>query len=356
MYKKEKILLVHLTQYGKHTNSYKYCQYLKDYYHVSYLCLDQGSSKIEDETNVIYLKRSGSSIRDTFEIIRKARKLIAQEEYRVIYIFYFRLCSGIKLFQSNNFVLDIRTSSINKGWFEREKFNLILRLEAKLFTHLTVISDSLREKLKLNPHRSTIVPLGSDILSSKTKSYQNFHLLYIGTLTRRDIDKTVYGFSKFVQTHQDHEIEISYDIFGDGLEQDVLALKEAIIDSGMENFVSYHGRKEHHEITEYFDYCNVGVSYIPMQEYFDCQPPTKTFEYINSGMVCLATATSENKRLIHDDNGLLFEDNSEAFYHVLLELYKRRERYDTAVIIQSLTAYTWKNIVENRVRPLIASL
>ncbi len=355
MSKKEKILFVHLTHYGKHTNSYKYCQYLKDQYDITYLCFDQNFQKIEDETTVIYLKGTGSSILNTFKIIGFARELISQEEYHIVYIFYFMLSSWIKPFLATNFILDIRTGAIDKKWFKREKFNFLLRMESKLFKKVTVISESLRKKLKLDAKRCVIMPLGSDIISSKEKSYDNLHLLYIGTLSQRDIDQTVHGLSKFVQAYNEEDIEITYDIFGDGLDADVTALQDAIVETKLSDIVHYHGRKEHHEIVDYFEKCNVGVSYIPMQDYFDCQPPTKTFEYVNSGMVCLATATSENRLLINKENGLVFEDNRDAFYRVLIQFYNKRKVYHTEKIIGSLTEYTWKNIVEKRVKPLLQS-
>jgi len=46
--------------------------------------------------------------------------------------------------------------------------------------------------------------------------------------------------------------------------------------------------------------------------YYDCQPATKTFEYILSGMVCIATSTYENKKLINNINGVLCNDIQKA--------------------------------------------
>jgi nucleoside-diphosphate-sugar epimerase len=73
------------------------------------------------------------------------------------------------------------------------------------------------------------------------------------------------------------------------------------------------GRVEH----IYFDIHNIGVSYIPMLKCFDNQPPTKTFEYLLSGMPVIATATNANKDIINDVNGVLINDNSEEVYNGL---------------------------------------
>jgi len=350
---KKDILFINLAQYGKHIDSYKYCQYLNKHYNITYICFYQNLKKIEDDTKVIYLKSTGSSILNTFKMIISAKKLTYNNNYQVVYILYFMLCSFLKFFSKTDFILDIRTGSINPKRIKREKFNAILRFESKFFKKISIISESLMKNLKLNPNKCTIIPLGSDILSSQNKTYTNFHLLYIGTLSNRNIYQTVNGLSKFIEEHQDKKIEITYDIFGDGLKKDVARLEQSIKNSKLGNIIKYHGRKNHCEIQDYFDKCNIGVSYIPMTKYFDCQPPTKTFEYVNSGMVCLATATSENRVLINKENGLLFKDNENSFKEVLTKFYNNREGYKTAKIINTLSDYTWENIVNNKLIPFI---
>lgn len=41
--------------------------------------------------------------------------------------------------------------------------------------------------------------------------------------------------------------------------------------------------------------------YVPITDYYEYQPPTKTFEYVLSGLLCLATATSSNKEVITEE-------------------------------------------------------
>ena len=352
---KPSILFISLGQYGKHKDSYKYCQYLNSYYNITYICFDRGSKKMKDDTEVIYLKSTGNSILDTFKMIKASRKLIHQKNYQLVFILYFMLCSLVKVFLNSSFIVDIRTSAIDKNRLKRLKFNSMLRVEVKFFKNITIISESLRKKLKIDTKKSTIIPLGADILSSKKKVYRDIHLLYIGTLSQRDVHKTVYGLSKFINENRDKKIKITYDIFGDGFAYDTKLLKESIEKSNLGDIVKYHGRKEHYELQDYFDRCNIGVSFIPMTEYFDCQPPTKTFEYINSGMVCLATDTSENRKIINIDNGLLFDDNPDAFKDVLVKLCQNISTYKTDKIICSISGYTWKSIIKSKLFPLLES-
>ncbi len=350
------ILFVHLTQYGRHTNSYKHCKNLMKHYDMTYLCFEENVKKIEDDVNVIYLQKEGSSVRNVFKIIREARKLIKQNDYQLIYIFYFKFCFLIKLFLEKNFLLDIRTGAIAGHRAERWRSNFLLRIESFFFDNITILSNSLRKKLKLNSFKCTVVPLGSDILSSKNKSYDKLSLFYIGSLNNREIYKTVHGLAKFLRANRDKNIEITYDIFGYANKEKTLLLTNSIIENGLNNIVKYHGRKEHYEIQDYFDNCNVGVSYIPMTEYYDCQPSTKTFEYINSGMVCLATDTSANRDVINDKNGILFDDNADAFKDALDKLYRNRNNYKTDEILQTLEMYTWKRIFEDKLFPLIKNI
>ena len=61
-----------------------------------------------------------------------------------------------------------------------------------------------------------------------------------------------------------------------------------------------------------------------MTKFYDIQTPTKTFEYIISGLFCIATNTTANKNLINKDNGILCDDNATSFSNALMKLYKFR--------------------------------
>jgi hypothetical protein len=90
-----------------------------------------------------------------------------------------------------------------------------------------------------------------------------------------------------------------------------------------------------------------------MKKYYDFQPPTKTFEYVLSGMICIATSTYENKRLVSHVNGVLCKDNSESFYHALKTAFLRRKSFDYTKIVSSLKFYEWSNIVKNTLMPIL---
>lgn len=347
-----KILFINIAQYGKHTDTYKYCAYLNKNYTIYYLCIDNNLKKIKDNTNVIYIKDSNSSIKNVINLILESRKLIKENNFKIILITYFKLCFLIKIFLPNNYILDIRTGAVDKKLFDRIKYNTIMKFESFFFTNISIISESLLKQLKYKKEKCTIIPLGSDILSIKNKEFKknNLSLLYIGTLSNRNIYQTVYGLKKFIDKMTLSKIKISYDIFGDGLEVDVKRLKQSIIDCELNEIVRYHGRRNHKEIQQYLDNCNIGISYIPITSYFNNQPPTKTFEYINSGMICLATKTNENKKIINSSNGILCLDNEDSFKESLLQINEDIENYNSVTIRKTVEEYTWQKIVFHKVK------
>ena len=111
------------------------------------------------------------------------------------------------------------------------------------------------------------------------------------------------------------------------------------------NLVNYLGYINHNEIEQYFSQSNVGISYIPITDFFNYQPPTKTYEYLMSGLIVIATKTFENCKVINDKNGILIEDNAESFYNGLVNLQKNIQQFSAKEIYDSSQQYNWENIV-----------
>jgi len=244
-------------------------------------------------------------------------------------------------------ILDFRTGSVSGSRRKRTLTNGLMRFEALFFKRITIISESLTTKLKLNPRKVFILPLGANILSSKNKTFYSIKLFYIGTLEGRRIHETVLGLKLFIESNHSANLKVSYDIVGNGSAEDINKLKKTIEITGLQKVVIFHGKKLHSELQHCFDYCNIGVSYIPITDYYDCQPPTKTFEYVNAGMVCIATETQENKKLITTENGLLCRDNPESFCKALTIVSRNLADWDSKLIRSTLSQYNWINISES---------
>ena len=85
------------------------------------------------------------------------------------------------------------------------------------------------------------------------------------------------------------------------------------------------------------------------------QPPTKTYEYIMSGLFCIATNTTANKEIIDNSNGILTRDNSKSLADAIIKTYKKRFNLNSFLIQDTLKNHTWNQIIDNKLTPLIES-
>lgn len=342
------LLYINTIQFGYHIDSYKHCQHLKQDFKVIYICYDYGYPRVKEfGIDINYVPWSGSYWRKGARFMRYCLGYMQRNKINYVFAIHFPLISIFKLLAPNkNIILDIRTGSINKSRRKRIIFNKLIWFDSLFFHKITVISESLVNKLNIQKKRTLILPLGADILSNKNKSFKSLRLFYIGTLDGRNIQQSIYGLKLFLDKFNDHNINVTYDIVGYGSEACECLINKAIEDSRLQEKVMFHGRKTHDESMCYFDNCNIGVSYIPITEYYDCQPPTKTYEYINAGMACIATETLENKKLINFENGVLCQDNPEGFCNALLEVSQNPARWDSLIIRGTLSNFSWANISE----------
>ena len=110
---------------------------------------------------------------------------------------------------------------------------------------------------------------------------------------------------------------------------------------GLSKIINIAGTIPHPQLKPRFDAANIGVSYVPLTDYYDCQPVTKTFEYLLPGMPVVATLTSENRNVIHSENGVLVGDTTEDFYKGMKAIFeKKREEIDVQKDVQLLKLYS----------------
>jgi glycosyltransferase involved in cell wall biosynthesis len=218
---------------------------------------------------------------------------------------------------------------------------------------MTTLSLNLANLLKLPSKKTFILPLGASVLDETPKQYNKTHLIYIGTLHKRHIEKTIDGFAKFYAKHTG-EVSLRYDIVGfSHIEDDEVKIKSAISKNNLSGIVAFHGRKNHQQLKEYIQNATIGVCFVPQTPYYDVQPPTKIFEYALSGLITIATNTSENRRFITDINGVICEDNADSFCDAMENVYTNLDKYNDRKIRESLNEYNWENIVENILLPIL---
>ncbi len=350
----QKLLILNRVQFGYHLPTYCYCKWVHADFQITYHGFDVGKPRLDlDGVEVHYVPRSGNLVR---RYLRFLRSCLAEcgRHHDVVFVTYFPGCSLLRLFHPRRrFVLDVRTGSIASNPLRRWWGDSLLHLESLGFRHVAAISASLARKLGLA--RAHLLPLGADPVETPSKDFSALHLLYVGSLHGRRLEDTLAGFHRFYR-ETGHALTMTYDVIGDGRNGERDRLQTWVKDHGLEGVVSFPGFIHQRELTQYYEKCNAGVSYIPINRIYDCQPPSKTFEYLLAGLPVIATNTSENAAVITDRNGLLIDDTPEAFYEGLKRLTNNRGLYSSDRIRAEARKYSWENVVRTNLIPYLHSL
>ena len=328
---------------------FEYSKNLRNEFKICYLCFDLGLPKVSlEKVHIFYLKHSKYKFINwlnlSFNIIFNSYK-----GYNYMFMVYYKLCFLTNIFSQTPIILDFRTGSLKDNYMLNLLDNYLMRIESIFFKKISIISDGLRKKINISKSKSFINPLGASVNSVLNKKFDNPKLFYIGTLYKREISKTITGVYLFLKQHPNYKNKLTYDIVGYGKESTEAKIIDLINKYKLSDNIKFHGRKKHNQCKLYFDECNIGVSFIPMTHYFDYQPPTKTFEYLFSGMACIATSTYENSKIINDLNGILTKDNAESFSENLFKLLKNFSNYNSNEIRKSVLDHSWSKI-SNRLK------
>ena len=344
------LLFISSHQFGYLIDTYEYCKYLNRFYKITILCYDKGYSKQTIENvKVIYVNHSRLKIFRIILFLIKAvfLSLINKGFIFVVYFPHVGILKKILFWKKMH--LDIRSLSVSPDVTQRISFNNDLFRSVTLFDSVSAISKGVINKIPSAKYIS-LLPLGADIFSKTKKKYEKLNILYVGTLYNRNIIKTVIAFDRFKKNHP--EITMHYDIVGDG-GKEFDEIKNYIETNSIDDSITMHGRIIHDELKPFFDKCNIGVSFVPITDYYDNQPPTKTFEYVLSGIYTIGTATTANREIINDLNGCLVEDTINDFLSALENIVLIRDRFDSDIIRASLCDFTWKNIIDNYLIPIL---
>ncbi len=350
----KKILFISLPQYGYLTDVFAYSKYLdKSKYEIHIVCYDLGLEKFElPGVAVHYIDTAKDKWYLNFKALRflklyiKLEKVYNRYKFDLVFVNYFRFCFLLRTFISRNSILDFRSGNLYDNSIKQISWNIFLRFETIFFKKISIITESLRKSLNLNEKKSFILPLGAEILDNGDKTFAALNLLYIGTFDKRNIENTIEGvrlfYNKFSGT-----VKITYDIIGYSdceLEKKII---NQIKNNELENIITFHGRIPYVRLSDYISKCNIGVAYVPIVDYYQCQPLTKLFEYLFSGMPALATKTYENSRIINEVNGVLINEDAQSFCNGLELLHERLSTYNSEQIRATVMDYHWHEIVKN---------
>ncbi|HDQ16108.1 MAG TPA: glycosyltransferase [Bacteroidetes bacterium] len=352
---KRKLLIVNPNQFGYSAGYNYYCKYLKDEFDIDFLYIDRGLVKVDEPgVQIIYRNSKKNRIKNLLSFILYAIKLSRQKDYDVIFCVYFRWVYLLGLFcKGGKKILDIRTGSLSDNKIIRFFYNRMNLFTSLFFDKITILSLHLSKLLILPNKKIFLLPLGASVLDGTPKRFDKIHLIYIGTFHKRHIEKTIEGFARFYSMHAGR-VSLKYDIIGfSHIEDDVTKIKSTISKNNLNEIVLFHGRKNHQQLKEYMQNATIGVCFVPQTPYYDVQPPTKIFEYALSGLITIATDTTENRRVITDINGIICMDNEDSFCEALEIVYANLGKYDDSKIRHSLSEYNWEKIVKNILLPIL---
>ena len=348
---KKELLIIHKTQFGYLTDVYKWCEYLKDEYAITVVSLNQSFPTVEmDGVKVVDVTGDNYYWRGLKFLLACITQILRHKG--IIIALYFRELSLLKpLLKGKKTVYDVRTLSISDNDVEKEKYNNHVKSVMSGFSCATAISKGVKDVIDDGMTPINVLPLGADFRGPGNDRSKDPHLLYVGTLWKRRIEDTINGLKLFVDKNP--SVQLHYDIVGDGKEGELDKLKRLVEELGLQEHVTFHGRIPNNEIGPFLDKANVGVSYVPITDYYQHQPPTKTFEYVLSGMYCLATATYSNQEVINDENGCLIQDTPEAFADGIEMCITKLEGYNPEKIKHTLKEYSWQSIVDDKLKPIL---
>lgn len=252
------------------------------------------------------------------------------------------------------FYVQLYTSSVNPSKLKRDILDFIISINLKFFKYIGGGRNDLNiKRYRIADNKNIPVEVGMPDYGYSEKDFSALKLVHIGTLNSREIWKSVSGVGLFKSKHP--EISISYDIIGTGAEQEISKLKNEINNYNLDSIVKYHGRLSISEVKEVFRKCNIGVCYIPINEYFQ-HPSTKTVEYCLAGMAVISTKFKFCSEHVTEHIGVLCDDNPESFAEGLGKLHANRYKFNSLEIRKAFEEYDIENTMKTKYIPFLEEI
>jgi glycosyltransferase involved in cell wall biosynthesis len=308
-----------------------------------------------------------------FLFILRTVKFLNKHDFAIVHMEssckYFCL---IKILTSSNakFIYHSISYPISNSHFRSIKQMLIIFIQCLLMDKIIVQSEELRLKLIgiRSLKRTEVVPVGFNkkylypidkIKREHFRKLLNIHenhplLVYGGVIAKiRQLDRLIEAFKKVRRTYDDAKLLMVGD--GNALDE----IKTLVRSLQIEKSIIFTGRIPHDEVVNYIGMADIGISYIPINENYNYNPPLKTFEYLACGLPTIATRTVSNCKIITDGfNGILVDDTPEAVAMAIISLLKDKNKQ--ALLREnarkSIMAFDFEHLTKTRLIPLYEEL
>lgn len=355
---KKKLLLFATHQFGYLTDTLKYCRYAGEHYDITYLGWDYGKMKVTmTGVHVKYISRRGNLVQRNYRLMKALHREIGGGQYDVVFTHYTRGISLVRLLNTwQPFVFDIRTGSTDIRPARRKLYNFFMKLESLFFRHITIISDGLAAQLGIR--RYALLPLGADTIAMPAGKFNGgcLRLLYVGTLQNRNILACVKGLHRHIQAFHDQETVMT--IVGDSPGPELQEIEEYVRENAvLKGKVICTGRVPHCDLDKYFREAHAGLSFIPVTPWYSHQQPTKTYEYLLSGLPVIATRTHEHEKLLEKENMcVLINDTADDVAGAIASIRLKIQDVAADELRNRYIVHSWENIIRHYFIPAIESI
>jgi len=357
------VLVIYPGPFGFHVVSYFLCKYGAQKHNFVYLGLAfdatkhcESSQHLPGVTVHSHICKNGLvGRRNLLQLIRDE---VEVGDYNVVFTAYIPGISLLKSFfesQKARVIVDIRSGFLVKNPLKRSLLNNLLRYECRKYDFITINSEILGKYLGFVDGEVVELPLGAEPVDMFSRTFNRLHLLYVGSLSKRNIETTVAGLKQYMDRCGGDNVK-KYDIVGSGSPEEELAIRKTISESRLDKIVEMHGYVPRENMSVFLKSANVGVSFVPITPYYDRQPVTKTFEFLLAGLPLIATKTTQNKRFIDDSNGILINDTAESFAQGLMEMKSKFYTFDSMTIQKSSQHHSWQNVILSKYIPYIEKI
>lgn len=248
-------------------------------------------------------------------------------------------------------IYDIRTGGIGSG-FDSRLIDFMARLSPLFADGVITLSASLKTRLfgqKAFPH--AVVPLGVatdrfNVAPNRPK-HGDFVFIYIGSASKnRRLAAVIEAFAIVLKKYPQARLRL----VGGGDEWE--ALKTLAKTRKIARAVTFLPTVPFEQIPKLLQSADCGVSYIPITDWFNPQPPLKTLEYLSCGLPVVATATDSQKELWRNlPSKLLRDDSIEDFTSGLEFALCHRDELKTIDFRATALPFDWQAITRDQLIP-----
>ena len=310
----------------------------------------------------------------------KALRILSQRYFDIVHVYAFGKCfmlpllarffpNGGKVKWLHN-LLQVNTVGGLRGFLQNKKAKF-----SSYFFDAVIVSDNREDsEIKrriLGDHFGKpcfLVAVGTNVtrydlisehkVNSLKRKYniveQQIVLIYSGSIIpHRNLSVLVRAFKQVSDRHDNLRL------FFVGAGAEMAQLRELSQELDLDNKLVFTGLVDYNTVPEYLKMADVGISYIPINDFLDCQPSLKTIEYLAAGLPVIVTNTAGNRLFVkHGYNGLLINDDEndivEAIESLMINTELRRQFANNSH--SSVSNFDWMLIVKDQLIPAYKNL